>query len=100
MKPAGYSPVYAALYPEMAEISRKHGYALAIHGSMNRDFDVIAVPWRETISTDQELIDELVSTFAMTVVGEPTVKHHGRIAHTLSIGFGECFVDLSFYGKQ
>ena len=41
-----YSPVYAAaLYPDLAAICISHGYALAVHGSLARDFDLIAVPW-------------------------------------------------------
>ena len=48
MKPANRAAVYAAaLYPDLAEIAREHGYALAVHGSLARDFDLIAVPWRE-----------------------------------------------------
>ncbi|OKN23544.1 hypothetical protein AM343_001586 [Klebsiella variicola] len=34
MKPANFAPVYCALYPALAEIARKHGYAMAIHGTM------------------------------------------------------------------
>lgn len=44
MKPANNAPVYACMYQELAEICRAHGYALAIHGSMARDFDLIAIP--------------------------------------------------------
>lgn len=96
MKPAGYSPVYAALYPQFAEITRKHGYALAIHGTMNRDFDVVALPWAETVSTPSVVVAELIKSFALTSVGEPTEMRYGRICYTLSIGFGECFADVSF----
>lgn len=92
----GYSPIYAAMYPEMVAIARRYGYALAIHGSMRRDFDVIAIPWTDVTGKPSELVSELVRTFDMKQVGEPGPKPHGRIAYTLSIGFGECFVDLSF----
>lgn len=38
MKPPNYAPVYAAaLYPDLAELFRSHGYALACHGSLARD---------------------------------------------------------------
>lgn len=100
MKPANFAPWYAALYPQFAEIARTHGYALAVHGSMARDFDVVAIPWREDISTPREVIDDILSQFAVDEVGEPTAKNHGRMAYTLSIGFGECFADLSFMPAQ
>ena len=28
MKPANYAPVYACIYPQLAELTRRHGYAL------------------------------------------------------------------------
>lgn len=96
MKSANFAPWYTALYPQFAEITRKHGYALAVHGSMARDFDVVAIPWREDVSTPREVIDDILAEFAVDEIGEPTEKNHGRIAYTLSIGFGECFADLSF----
>ena len=40
-------PAYAVMYPALVAIAYVHGYALAIHGSMARDFDLIAVPWTE-----------------------------------------------------
>jgi hypothetical protein len=30
------------------------------------------------------------------LIGEPETKEHGRVVWTLSIGFGDCFLDLSF----
>ena len=92
-----YAPVYAAaLYPELAKLFQKHGYALAVHGSLARDFDLIAVPWGEKLSSQEEILKEITTTYAINIIGEPTIKKHGRIAHTLSIGFGECAIDLSF----
>ncbi len=96
LKPANFAPWYAALYPQFAEIARQHGYALAVHGSMARDFDVVAIPWQEEADEPRAVIDHILAEFSVTEIGNPTVKEHGRIAYTLSIGFGDCFVDLSF----
>jgi hypothetical protein len=98
VKPANYAPVYAAaLYPQWAEIAREHGYALAVHGSLARDFDLIAVPWRDDAKEPQALLDAITSRFAAKLTGgPPSAKAHGRMSYTLSIGFGECFADLSF----
>lgn len=100
MKKANYAPVYCALYPELAEIARSHGYALAIHGSMARDFDLVCIPWVEAPSSEQQVIDDMCSKFVIKEVGEPTTKEHGREVHTLSIVHGECFIDLSFTPKR
>ncbi len=92
-----YAPAYAAMYSELAELAKDHGYALAIHGSLRRDFDLVAIPWAETVSTPLELIDAMTSTFALNLLNrEPTKKNHGRLAWTLSIGWGHCAIDLSF----
>ena len=96
MKPASNAPVYAALYKDFAELARKHGYALAIHGSLQRDFDVIAIPWVENPSEPINVIKELCSTFAVESVSGPCSKLHGRIAWTIAIGFGESVLDFSF----
>lgn len=96
MKDPTYAPVYCALYPQLAKIARKHGYALAIHGTLGRDMDLICVPWADTVSDPGEVVGEIVGTFWITQVGEPTKKNHGREAWTISIGHGECALDLSF----
>lgn len=98
MKPANYAPVYAAMYPQLAEIARSHGYALAIHGTLARDADLIAVPWTKTPSEPRAVVDEMCRTFAIEVVPltSPSTREHGREVWTISICFGECAIDLSF----
>lgn len=96
-----YGPVYAAaLYPELVRIFVAHGYALAVHGSLARDFDLIAVPWAEVPAEPETVLEAIKARFATNYIGEPTAKPHGRVAHTLSVGFGECAVDLSFMPVQ
>lgn len=97
MKDANYAPVYCALYPELCTVARKHGYALAIHGTLSRDMDLICIPWVESPSNPQAVVDELVATFALRQIGaEPTLTLHNRLIYTISVSFGECFIDLSF----
>ena len=96
MKDANLAPIYCGLYPGLAEIARKHGYALAIHGSLARDFDLICVPWVERPSEPKDVVDEIVNSFALRTVGEPDTSFHSRERWTISISYGECFIDLSF----
>ena len=92
-----YAPVYAAaLYPELATLVRTHGYALAVHGSLARDMDLICVPWTETPSDSIDVVEAITDTFCIRNLWPVEVKEHGREVYTLSIGFGECFIDLSF----
>lgn len=96
MQKATHAPVYAAMYPDLAEITRKHGYALAVHGSLARDFDLIAIPWVENPSKPIEVINAITQKFAISVEGEPTLRLHNRIVYTITVGWGECFFDFSF----
>ncbi len=94
-----FAPVYAAaMYPELAEIARRHGYALAAHGSLARDLDLIAIPWTEEAGEPQLVLHEIVSTFAVELLGNASgnQKPHGRTAYTLTCGWGQCAIDLQF----
>lgn len=93
-----YAPIYAAaLYPELATIFIKYGYALAVHGSLKRDFDVIAIPWiKKPLKTPEEIVKEITTTFWIREIGKPEIREHGRLIFTISIGHGECAIDLSF----
>lgn len=96
MKPANFAPVYACLYPQLAELTRSHGYALAAHGSMARDFDLVCIPWIEYPSSPGVVVEAITSHFAIRQIGEPEFKLHGRLVYTIALKFGECFLDLSF----
>ena len=60
MKPPTRAPFYATLYPGLCDIARKHGYALAIHGTVTADLDLIAVPWTPEAVPAEELRDALM----------------------------------------
>lgn len=97
MKPANNAPVYAAMYADLAEVCRRHGYALAIHGSLARDFDIVAIPWVATPSRPQAVVDEIVKMFAVQQVdGDPRTHEHGRICYSLPVCWGETCLDFSF----
>lgn len=100
MKPATTAPAYAAMYHELAEVARKHGYALAIHGSLARDFDLIAIPWTDNPSDPESVVSDLTREFSLKQVGEIGIKPHGRIVYTLSCGWGECFLDVGFMRRD
>lgn len=99
MKPANFGPFYAAgLYPKLAEVFRAHGYALAVHGSLASDFDLIAVPWvDELVSAPEAVVSELLEKFAFHKEADgPTPKPHGRVAYNIALSFADCRLDVSF----
>lgn len=103
MKEPTRAPAYACIYHGLAEVARGYGYALAIHGTVLTDLDLIAVPW-----TDDALCAESVMKAIRDHCGrcginldehskehpEPTKKPHGRLAWKLHMEAGGA-VDLS-----
>jgi hypothetical protein len=95
-----FAPVYACSYPELAVLFRRFGYALAVHGSLQRDFDLIAIPWVKEPAKPSEVLLAVTTEFAFELVGEPTDKEHGRTAYSISLGHGHCALDVSFMPIQ
>ena len=103
MKDPNYGPFYAAgLYPKLAKIFREHGYALAVHGSVGTDFDLIAVPWRaENVTEPDAVIAVIFDRYDFKRanpdrIPKPEAKPHGRIAYKVHLSFDTCSLDISF----
>ena len=87
MKPSTIAPAYVILYAGLSEIARKHGYALAVHGSVVTDFDLVAVPWKEDVSVAETLIRAFAAQLNICLetaglagesFAEPSLRPHGR----------------------
>ena len=99
MKPPTLAPAFASYYPILCEVAREHGYCLALHGTMARDLDLLAVPWTDEAVPAEELVEALwgricwISTKDKVVTG-PEDKPHGRRAWCLPM-MGGAYMDLS-----
>ncbi len=106
------------MYHGLCKVARERGYALAIHGTVTADLDLIAIPWTPEAVPAEELRDALAKHIGACgyedlikrtvkskklvkeilakgpVPGDPTVKPHGRLAWNLHLDFG-AKVDLS-----
>jgi hypothetical protein len=101
---------YAAIYPILVEAVRPLGYALTLHGSMNRDMDLVAVPWVED-AAKPELVAETIREQLDGFTGwdnEPgKLRPHGRRGWLIwfngtkdvPLGGGAC-VDLSIMPRH
>lgn len=88
---------YLTRLPAMREAARACGYALAVHGSETRDFDVIAAPWIETASGPFGLVHAIciaIDGFISEDKEYPVHKPHGRLSWSIQIG-GGAYIDLS-----
>jgi len=103
MRAPTHAPVYAAFFPILAEIAQKRGYALAVHGSLNSDMDLVAIPWTVTAVSADELVEALrlyaAQTMAMMfsaagTLDGPEQKPHGRQAWSIIVGNG-AVIDIS-----
>lgn len=102
MKPPTFAPVYVSLFPHLAEIANRHGYAMAAHGSFQRDMDLVAIPWTDNAADAEALVDN-IANFLKTLEGtfgtgvDPEggeKKPHGRVAWLIRTGMGSG-IDLS-----
>jgi hypothetical protein len=84
---------------KLAETFRAHGYALAVHGSVGNDFDLVAVPWVDEAGDPADVIKEITSKYAFDKIPDqdkPAPKPHSRLAWKLHMSFGDCALDISF----
>ena len=102
MKQPNFSPVFASLYTGLCAIARSNGYALTVHGTLNLDFDLVAIPWTEQAVEPIELIEAMAERlnlyggqmFEGVHSKKPEIKPHGRLAWLLMFGSG-ANIDIS-----
>ena len=84
------------MFEILREEAKKLGNNLAVHGSLIRDFDIVAIPWVDECATPKHLVDLIMEkTGGFIAVGdEPKKKPHGRIAWAIQLGGGP-YIDLS-----
>lgn len=82
---------YRSLLPRLQQEAWYCGYGLGVHGSMRRDLDLIAIPWRSDARTEHFLAHRLMKKAGG--MGWPVSyiktqwekKPHGRIAIALPL---------------
>lgn len=100
------------LQKPLRHVARRCGYALAVHGSLGFDIDLIAVPWRDSAVGAEHLVEEIRKA-AESIIGicevrerdratTPTKKPCGRLAWALFLvpddpGFAGPYLDLSVF---
>lgn len=87
--------------------ARSHGYALAVHGTLRRDVDVVAVPWTGEACSADELAEHIVAYFISVglcfesgarehMQQSREQKPHGRLGYAIPLkGIPAPYLDLS-----
>lgn len=94
--------LYTTYYNILRQIAIRHGYCLALHGSMVRDMDLIACPWIELPSHPEVMIDEMCEAVGghRLMQDDPydpnytQKKPHGRLPFSIHTG-GGTYLDIS-----
>ena len=93
---------YAMILPDLRDAAKECGYTLALHGSMARDLDLIAVPWTEDAASREALLEAVAGACGAIMDGveeDAEDKPHGRRSYALVI-FGEWYIDLSIMPRM
>lgn len=90
MKPTHVKPsFYSYCFEELKDIAKTYGYNLVLHGSLNRDLDLIAIPWVDVIGSVDKMIDEFAQYLgAERIVMTDKQKNcfpHGRMSYILNL---------------
>lgn len=92
-KPTYKPQVYAFFFQPMQAIAKKMGYNLLLSGSLNRDMDLVAVPWIDNPKPEIELVRALDMLlrghcWANETSYYPANKPGGRRSYILSLNRG------------
>lgn len=83
---------YLSRLSTIREAARRHGYAIGIHGSQRRDFDLIAMQWRDEAS-DKDVLAHAIAEAACGISRngpyEWEQKPSGRVATSFPICWTE-----------
>lgn len=82
---------YRSLIPALTEAGRNCGYAISVHGSLRRDFDLVATPWVETASSPELLVRSL--SLAASGFQRPTYEFEEKPLGRLAVSFPVCMVE-------
>jgi hypothetical protein len=87
-------------YPQLPDvdkirsISKEVGYAIGVHGSLEKDLDLIAAPWTKDAIGNEEFIAYLAEKLGATVL-EIEIKPVGRLAASIQLDGWYKVIDLS-----
>ena len=101
----GRAALYAAIWKDILNVGFDCGWALALHGSLSRDMDILAMPWVENATDADTLIntiiekcfeDNIISQYGKKIV---TNKPHGRKCYLIPI-YEDIYLDISIMDNR
>lgn len=95
----GRPAFYASIYEDIRQCAMDCGWAVALHGSLSSDMDLMAMPWTEEAETFEELVKRIQLLFDGNSLAELysitySEKPHGRTVATIPI-WEDFYLDIS-----
>lgn len=95
----GRAAFYAAMWDDIRKCAMDCGWAVALHGSLNSDMDIMAMPWVQEACSFQCLITEIAKLFQGSYLAENFritygEKAWGRAVATIPI-WEDFYLDIS-----
>lgn len=103
----GRAAFYACMWDDFRQAAMDCGWALGLHGSLNSDMDIMAMPWVEDAMTADDMISHLIEVcFGGSVWAQPPHfkksdsgdKPNGRVVYTIPI-FSDFYLDINVISK-
>lgn len=102
----GKAAYYATIWEDIRSVAIDCGWAVALHGSLARDLDIMAMPWEKDCTTADVLIDTIISRcFTDNAIAQyakkvdKISKPHGRICYAIPI-WNDYYLDISIIGGK
>lgn len=100
-KPTHAKPsLYAYYFEALKDIAKEYGYNIVVHGSMNRDLDLIVIPWVDDPKPELELINRLCSHLGGELMRKNIEGQKNDFASSLAGGRTNYVIDLNRGGYK
>ena len=95
----GRPAFYASMYEDIRKCAMDSGWAVALHGSLSSDMDIMAMPWAKEAIKFEELVNKISRLFDENSLSENCTitydeKSHNRIVATIPI-WADFYLDIS-----
>lgn len=94
----GRAAFYAAMWEDIRQCALDSGWAVALHGSLNSDMDIMAMPWVDNAVSFGVLVNKIDKLFTGENLFGGFItyneKPYGRIVATIPI-WGDFYLDIS-----
>lgn len=95
----GRAAFYAAMWDDIRQAAMDVGWAVALHGSLTSDMDIMAMPWTEYACSFEDMLSKIVALFDGNSLSEAyfityNEKPNNRVVATIPI-FADFYLDIS-----